>query len=94
MLRQLLQLVMKKGSVSDAELASELGISQALIKQILGELVRQGYLQPLALGNSTPCERCPLHQTCLFGNRSRVFTLTVKGNRIKSAEIKDFTACL
>ena len=78
MLRQLLHLVMEKGTVSDAELASELGISQALIKQILGELVRQGYLQPLTPGDSTPCERCPLHTACLFSNWPRIFTLTTK----------------
>jgi len=79
MLRQLLHLVMKKGTVSDSELACELGISQVLIKQMLGELVRQGYLQSLTQGDSTPCERCPLHTACLFGNRPRIFALTAKG---------------
>ncbi len=68
--------------MSDSELARELGISQALIKQMLGELVRQGYLQPLTQGDSTPCKRCPLHKACLFGNRLRIFTLTAKGDRI------------
>jgi predicted ArsR family transcriptional regulator len=82
MFRQLLHLVTEKGTVSDSELACELGISQALIKQMLGELVRQGYLQPLTQGDSTPCQRCPLHTACLFGNRPRIFALTAKGNRI------------
>ena len=79
MLRQLLHLVTKKGTMSDSELACELGISQALIKQMLGELVRQGYLQPLTQGDSTPCVRCPSHTACLLGNRPRVFALTIKG---------------
>jgi len=79
MLRQLLNLVTEKGTVSDSELACELGISQALIKQMLGELVRQGYLQPLTQGDSTPCVRCPSHTACLFSNRPQVFALTVKG---------------
>lgn len=82
MLRHLLQLLMERGTVSDSELACELGISQALIKQMLGELVRQGYLQPLIQGDSTHCERCPLHRVHLFGNRPRIFTLTAKGDRI------------
>ncbi|HBE91798.1 MAG TPA: hypothetical protein DDW55_04465, partial [Gammaproteobacteria bacterium] len=62
MLRHLLNLMREMGTVSDSELACELGISQALIKQMLGELVRQGYLQPLIQDDSTPCERCPLHR--------------------------------
>ena len=82
MLRQLLNLVMERGTVSDSELACELDINQALIKQMLGELVRQGYLQPLIQGDSTPCERSPLHRVHLLGNRPRIFTLTAKGNRI------------
>ena len=82
MLRHLLQLAMERGTVSDSELACELGISQALIKQMLGELVRQGHLHPLIQGDSTHCERCPLHRVHLFGNRPRIFTLTAKGDRI------------
>ena len=82
MLRHLLQLVMERETVSDSELACELGISQALIKQMLGELVHQGYLQPIIQCDSTHCERCPLHRVHLFGNRPRIFTLTAKGDRI------------
>lgn len=82
MFRHLLQLVMERGTVSDSELAYELGISQTLIKQMLGKLVRQGYLQPLFQGDATPCERCPLHRVPLVGNRPRIFTLTAKGDRI------------
>ena len=82
MLRHLLNLMRERGTVSDSELACELGISQPLIKQMLGELVRQGYLQPLIQGDSTPCERRPLHRVHLLGNRPRIFTLTAKGGRI------------
>ncbi len=82
MLRKLLHLVTEKGTVNDSELACELGISQALLKQILGELVRQGYLQPLTRGNSVPCKRCQLHMACLYGNQPRIFALTAKGDRI------------
>jgi len=73
---------MERETVSDSELACELGISQALIKQILRELVRQGYLQSPIQEDSISCGRCPLHNTCLFGNRPRMFTLTAKGDRI------------
>jgi DNA-binding MarR family transcriptional regulator len=82
MLRHLLQLVMEKETVNDSELACELSISQALIKQMLGELVRRGYLQPLTQDYPTHCKRCLLHAVHLSGNRPRIFTLTAKGDRI------------
>ena len=78
MLRRLLQLVTEQGSVSHSELACKLGISQALLEQMLGELVRQGYLQPLDRGNPIACERCPKHTACLSGNGPRVLALTLR----------------
>lgn len=85
MLKKLLHLVTEKGTVNDSELACELGISKALLKQILGELVRQGYLQPLTRGNSVPCKRCQLHTACLYGNQPRVLALTAKGERLQKS---------
>ncbi len=70
-----------------SELSYESGISQVLIKQMLEELVRQGYLQSLIRGEATPCNQCPAHKACLFSNRPRIFMLTAKGNRI-AANIK------
>ena len=87
MLRQLLNLAMEREIVSDSELACELGISQMLMKQMLEELVRQGYLQSLTQGDSSACDRCPLHKACLFSNQPRIFTLTTKGDGI-AANIK------
>ena len=88
MLRQLLNLIVERETVSGSELARELGVSPTLIKQMIEELVCQGYLYPMTQGNSTPCERCPLRATCLTDNRPRVFALTVKGGRILTAETR------
>jgi len=87
MLRKLLHLLLEKGTMSDSELACELDVSQTLIKQILGELVRYDYLRVLAPGDSTPCERCLLHMTCLIRDRQRVFTITAKGDRIVTEHV-------
>ena len=93
MFRQLLNIVIERETVIASELACELGISQALIKQMLGELERQGCLQSLTQGDSSACDRCPLHKACLFSNQPRIFTLTTKGDRI-SANIKSLTGSI
>ena len=76
MLRQLLNMVMERKTVSNSELAHELCIDQTLIKQMLTELESQDYLQPLTRRYLTRYKRYPLHISCLFDNQPQLFVLT------------------
>lgn len=81
MVRQLLQLVARAGTASSAELARALGVSTAMIEAMLQELVRRGYLRPVAPG-CTACATCPARAACLFGSAARVWALSAKGQEL------------
>jgi hypothetical protein len=85
MLRELLQRVAAGGTQYTGNLARELQVSETLLQQMLGELVRHGYIQPAAVGCSVPCETCPLGALCAT-DRARVWRLTAKGQRFVEVE--------
>jgi predicted ArsR family transcriptional regulator len=80
-LEQLLRLAAGRGTAQTAELARDLEVTPALVRQMLEELTRQGYLETVVAGCSTPCERCPLHAACLYRNQPRIWILTRKGEK-------------
>jgi hypothetical protein len=89
-LERLLSLLAAGGAHSLTELASELGVSQSLLEQMLADLSRMGYLRPVLNptcppspnGHSAPCAECPLVSTCaVAGPGARVWTLTDKALR-------------
>ena len=82
MLETLLRIVASKGTECSAELARRLGVSHALMENMLEELTRQGYLRAVVEGCSTPCERCPLHTACRFQRQARIWTLTPRGESL------------
>jgi DeoR/GlpR family transcriptional regulator of sugar metabolism len=84
MLKMLMRIVASKGSESSAVLSRRLGVSHALVKNMLEELARQGYLKAVVDGCSAPCERCTLHTTCRFQRQTRIWTLTPKGESLVS----------
>jgi len=55
----------RQGSVDVRRLAGELGVSEALVRQMLEELERLGYLKRPRRCGLTPCSRCPLQGDCL-----------------------------
>ena len=79
MLEILLRRVAEAGTASSAQLAQELGVSPALLRGALDELVRHGYLQALIAGCGEPCDSCPAPAACLYTNAPRVWSLTAKG---------------
>lgn len=64
MLTRLLERV-RQGSVDVRRLAEELGTSEALVRQMLAELERLGYLKRPSRCGLTPCSRCPLQGGCV-----------------------------
>jgi DNA-binding transcriptional MocR family regulator len=78
----LLRIVESKGIECSSELARRLGVSHALMENMLDELTRQGYLKAVVGGCSVPCERCPTHTACLFRGQARIWALSPKGERL------------
>ena len=81
MLKTLLRLAVDKGTAKTSELAHDLHMTPELVRQMLEELERQGYLEAVVPGCSRPCERCPLHAACVYRNQPCVWVLTKKGDK-------------
>lgn len=84
MLVQLLeQIARAKGAVTQAGLARQIGVSEALLAPMIDELVRLGYLAEIepSCGQDHPCSGCSLGSTCEARPQARLWTLTEKGQR-------------
>lgn len=79
MLETLLRMIASKGTECSFVLARRLGVSHALMENMIDDLVQQGYLEAVVGGCSVPCERCPEHTACLFRGQARIWALTPKG---------------
>ncbi len=64
MLNDLLRLLGDGGIHSTAELARRLGVSEALLATMTGDLTRRGYLAALNTGCATACAGCGLSASC------------------------------
>ena len=92
MFRQLLQLVARAGTARSTELARALGVSTAMVEPMLQDLVRRGYLRPVAPG-CTACAACPVRAACLFGSAARVWALSAKGLELVRHAARRSTRC-
>jgi len=78
-------MIAEGGIHSRAELANRLGVSKELLGQMLEDLLRMGYLAPVAGDCPNQSEACPLAGICAVGSSSQVsqvHTLTEKGARL------------
>lgn len=64
MLVKLLRLIAEAGSADSAELAHSLGVTPALMQDMLDTLRRQGYLKRVVTDTSAACVQCPLRRDC------------------------------
>lgn len=80
MLFRLLQLIAAEGHGDCAALAKRLGVSEALMAQMLDTLNREGYLKS-ATTAAAGCGRCPHYRDCPLGAVFRLWMLTAKGQR-------------
>ena len=84
MLKRLLNLIATNdGTFSIDALAQEMGIPRTLVKQLLAELVRAGYLRT-ALRECAPtgCAACPAHVSCYPPTGIGLWHLTDTGRRL------------
>ena len=82
MLDTLLDMIAEGGIHSQAELANRLGVSKELLGQMLEDLLRMGYLAPVAGDCPSQCEACSLAGICAVGSSSQAYTLSEKGARL------------
>ncbi len=82
MLRALLRAMDDGEAATPGELAGKLGVPEALIAQMVAQLVEQNYLAEAVLGTDR-CTGCELNAACgeAGGMRLRLWTLTEKGRR-------------
>jgi len=86
MLHKLLELISEGDLQSITGLASKLGVSEVLLGQMVADLVRGGYLQPLADGCEAHCGGCALQGACAVVGRAHVWGLTEKGRKAMQQE--------
>jgi len=82
MLNDLLRLLGDGGIHSTAELARRLGVNEALLAAMTGDLTRRGYLAPIDIGCDTGCDGCGLAKACapaLDSAPAPMLMLTAKG---------------
>jgi len=82
MLRELIGVIAEGQAHSQMELARRLGVSEGLVEQMLEDLARMGYLEPIA-GCADQCAACPLARICIIGHPRRAWVLREKGMRAK-----------
>lgn len=83
---ELLRLLADGGLHSPAELARRLGVSEALISAMAGELMRHGYLASVEQTCGVACASCGLQQACRPG--PDLWTLTAKGRRAAAGTVR------
>ena len=86
-LKRLLQTLQGGGTHTVAELARELGVSEALVELMIEDLVRMGHLAVATGSCGGRCAGCSLAKACAIGGSSRIWTLTEKAaQKMQNAE--------
>jgi len=80
MLQQLLVLIAEGEVRTQRGLAEALGVSEALVLQMIDQLTSQGYLA-MADSCGSGCEGCGLAAACGAQHHLRLWTLAEKGRR-------------
>ncbi|MGC9346941.1 MAG: winged helix-turn-helix transcriptional regulator [Anaerolineae bacterium] len=80
MLQQILEIMASGDAMTQRELAQKLNVPEPLVAQMVGQLVRRGYLREG--GECTiSCDSCKLKAACGALSSPQVWTLTEKGWR-------------
>jgi predicted ArsR family transcriptional regulator len=84
---RLLELLTEGGTHSSADLARSLGVSAGLLEDMVRDLTRMGYLRRVSGECAGGCSRCPHDGVCAIGAPDRVWTLTDKGQKQRTAGV-------
>jgi hypothetical protein len=80
MLEQLLGALAEGGVHRHSDLARSLGVGEGLVQQMVEDLVRMGYLEPLRRACYEKCTECATVDVCVGGTQGQAWTLTRKGS--------------
>ena len=88
MLTKLLRRIAQAGgAVATGELARALGVSDGLVEQMIEQLGRLGYLDPVSPVCAGGCGHCPQRSACAIPSQARLWSLTERGRRmVREAE--------
>jgi len=78
-LSRLLELLRAGGTHRVTDLARELDTTSEVVKAMLEDLARMGYLKQVGEECADKCVSCPLAGLCTAGEGGRVWTLAEKG---------------
>lgn len=80
-LRDLLGQLSSGQAHTASELASALGVDDDLLKQMLSDLERAGYVQMRQAACESSCQACEFRALCGPMDHGRIWTITEKGLR-------------
>jgi hypothetical protein len=80
MLEQLLGALAEGGVHGHSDLARNLGVGEGLVQQMVEDLVRMGYLEPLGRACCEKCTECSSVDGCVGGAQDQAWILTRKGS--------------
>ena len=80
MLQQMLDLIRKGQVGTQGQLAQQLGVSEAMVSQMIEQLAAQGYLEEATMCVEG-CQGCSLKAACGNDRELRLWSLTEKGAR-------------
>ena len=82
MLKEVLKKIAAGEILSLKELAESLGLSENMLKAMLEDLERMGYLTSRAPDCAFRCEGCPLRSSCKVAGVERIWFITEKGLKV------------
>jgi len=82
LLKEVLKKIAAGEVLSLKELAESLGLSENMLKAMLEDLERMGYLTSRAPDCTFRCEGCPLRSSCKVAGVERIWFITEKGLKV------------
>lgn len=86
MLRELLKLIALGRAISIKDLAHNLGLEEKMVRTMVEELEKMGYLYSRPLECPAQCEGCPLKAACKVVGIEKIWFLTEKGQKAVEEE--------
>lgn len=86
MLRELLKEIASGRAISIKDLAHNLGLEEGMVRAMVEELEKMGYLYSRSPECPVQCEGCPLSTTCKVVGIEKIWFLTEKGQKAVEEE--------
>jgi len=86
MVRNLLKLLAEGDIHNIPQLARTLEVSEEIVRMIMADFTRQGFLQTVNSNCDLQCKSCPIRKTCTPRKTPKIWVVTEKGYRLINAE--------